>query len=306
LSSSIDARIAAIAARQHGVVARRQLIGIGLGKHAIDHRVAIGRLHGLYRGVYIVGHPTLSVESKWMAAVLACGSGAVLSYRSAATLWGIRRTTRSLIEVTARRGRHPRPGIQLHQDRLQDSEITVRDCIPVTTPMRTLLDLAAVLDRHQLERSVNEAEVLRCLDVLTLERLLRRYPNRAGIAVLRRLLAARTTGITRSELENLFLGFLDRYSLPAPDLNFPLQLGNDWIEVDCVWRDERVIVELDGHRTHGTRAAFERDRKRDRALQAKGWRVVRVTWRQLRDEPDSLAADLRRLLAQGEVLAVVA
>jgi len=239
----------------------------------------------------------MTVESVWMAAVLACGTSAVLSYRSAAALWGILRTARTMIEVTAAQGRHPKPGIQLHSDLLAADEITTLRGIPVTTPARTLLDLAAVLDRHQLERAMSEAEVLRLTGALSLEELLARHPRRRCAATLHTLLDAGHSGVSRSELEDRFLRFLSLSSLPLPELNVPMQVNGDWIESDCVWRPQRVIVELDGHATHGTRAAFERDRKRDRALQANGWRVVRVTWRQLRDSPEAIAGDLRALLA---------
>jgi very-short-patch-repair endonuclease len=161
-----------------------------------------------------------------------------------------------------------------------------------------LLDVAAVTRQRDFERAVNEAEVLSLFDANELERLIERYPGRRGAATVRTVLArGRAQGITRSELEELFLRLLDDYCLPAPDLNFPIQLNGGWIEVDCVWHNQRVIVELDGHRTHRTRAAFERDRWRDRALQAEGWRVVRLTWRQLHEGANGLAADLRALLA---------
>jgi very-short-patch-repair endonuclease len=297
-SPSSDGLIAEVAAGQHGVVARYQLTEIAVRKRAIEQRLARGRLHRVRRGVYAVGHKSLTAKSRWMAAVLACGSGAVLSYRSAAALWGLRAAARRDIEITAARGRQRQPGIELHCDRLEADETTVRHGIPVTTIARTVLDLAAVLDRHRLERAFNEAEMIEPGALLTLGQLLTRHPRRHGAAALRRLLDAGFSGITRSELEDLFIRFLDNASLPAPDLNFPMQLGGHWIEADCVWREQRVIVELDGHRTHGTRAAFERDRRRDRALQAKGWRVIRVTWRQLQDEPEVLAADLRALLVQ--------
>ena len=160
---------------------------------------------------------------------------------------------------------------------------------------RTLLDLAAVLDGRRLERAINEADVLRLTHALSLRDLLVRYPRRAGTPAIAAALAARAAGatVTRSELEERFLDLLDRHGLPRPRTNAYIE----GIEVDCVWPAARLIVELDGHAVHGTREAFERDRERDRLLQAAGWRVIRVTWRQLSADPAAVAADLRMLLA---------
>jgi very-short-patch-repair endonuclease len=247
--------------------------------------------------------PLLLRADGWLP-YLPVGEAAVLSYRSTAALWGIRPSARARIDVTVPRQRRTPPGIQLHRDRFCPDELTAHDGIPVTTVARTLLDLAAVLPRREFERAVNEAEVLRLFDAKALERLVERYPRRRGAVAVRAVLErGRIGNVTRSELENLFLRFLDHASLPAPDLNHPMQLNCEWIEVDCVWHQQRVVVELDGHGTHGTRAAFERDRRRDRALQAEGWRVVRVTWRQITEEAELLAAellaaDLRALLVQ--------
>jgi very-short-patch-repair endonuclease len=231
-----------------------------------------------------------------MAAVLACGPGAVLSYQSAAALWGIRPSARSLVDVTVHRRLRQRAWIELHQDELQRDEMTNRDFVPVTSIARTLLDLAAVLGRRELERTVNEAEALRIFDGEELKELLLRHPRHGGGPVLAEILDAGFSGVTKSELEDLFRQFLADESFPAAELNVPIQCGGVWVEADCAWRKQRLIVELDGHRTHGTRAAFERDRRRDRALQAQGWRVIRVTWRQLHEESRELAADLRALL----------
>jgi hypothetical protein len=232
-----------------------------------------------------------------MAAVLACGPGAVLSYRSAAAHLGIRPTDRRLIEVTSGRGRRASAGIELHCDRLAADEVAVVRGIPVTTSTRTLFDLAAVLDRHRLERALNQAEILRILDTQELARLIDLHPRRRGTRALRTILAASLSGPTRGELEELFLPFVHSYSLPLPELNVDIRIGDTWIEADCLWRAQRVIVELDGHGVHGTRASFESDRKRDRALQAQGWRTVRVTWRHLEEDAEALAADLHKLLS---------
>lgn len=294
-----DRLIGKLAERQHEVVARAQLLDLGVGSRAIENRLAEGRLHRVHRGVYAVGHRLLSAEGLWMAAVLVGGRDAVLSHRSAAALWGMRPSAHALAEVTVPCRRHARPRVKLHRASLPRDEVTVLRGIPVTTAPRTLLDLAAVLERRQVERAVHEAEVLRLVDLLSLEDLVARYPRRRGTAMIRAILAAGRIGstITRSELEDRFLDFLDRAGLQRPEVNAGLQLRDDWIEADCVWHAQRLVVELDGHAVHGTRRAFERDRERDRTLQANGWQVVRITWRQLHDDPGALAADLRGLLA---------
>jgi very-short-patch-repair endonuclease len=160
------------------------------------------------------------------------------------------------------------------------------------------LDLAAVLDRRATERAIDEAEVHRYTDPISLPALLARYPRRRGTAAIRSILAAGAVGttFTRSELEERFLRFLSQRRLPRPELNAPIALRGGFVEVDCLWRRVRVIAELDGRAVHGTAAAFERDRARDRALNAAGWRVVRITWRQLSSEARDLAEDIRALL----------
>jgi predicted transcriptional regulator of viral defense system len=294
-----DAKIATLADRQHGVVGRVQLVALGLGRQAIAHRLSVGRLHRVHRGVYAVGHRVLTRRGWWMAAVLAGGPGAALSHHSAAALWGFRDSARTRIDVTTPTWRSARPGLQLHTSAVPPEEITTVDGIPTTTVPRTLLDLAAILSRHRLERAVNEAEVLRLTDPLSLAALLARYPRRAGSANLRAILESADLGstTTRSELEDRFLAFLDAAVLPRPIVNANLELSaHRSVEVDCLWPEQRLVVELDGHAFHATPAAYERDRARDRALSADGWRVVRVTWRQLHLGSEALAADLRRLL----------
>lgn len=296
---SIDGEIAALAGRQHGVVARRQIAALGAGPGAIDRRLERGRLHVVHRGVYAVGHRAVSREGRWIAAVFAMGPEAVVSHRSAAALWGIRRTARARIEVTVPGRRASRPTLEVHHGKLAVDEVTTERGIPVTAPNRTLLDLAAVLDARQVERAINEAEFLRVTDPTSLDVLLKRHPRRRGAHALRRILAAQAIGATiiRSELERRFLQFLDEAGLPRPEVNASLQIATDrWIEADFLWRPQHLIAELDGHASHATVAGFERDRARDRALQAAGWPVIRITWRQLHEEPAAVARDLDRLL----------
>jgi hypothetical protein len=292
-----DLGVARLAEEQHGVVARAQLLGLGVGSRAIEHRLAEGRLHSVYRGVYAVGHRVLSQRGRWMAAVLAHGEGAVLSHRSAGTLWGVLRWTPVRIGVTADR-RWAKPGVELHRSQVPQDERAARDAIPVTTLPRTLLDLATCLDRHALERAVERAEASRITDSLSIEDLLERYPRRPGTPALRTVLVDGRLGacITRSDLEDRFLAFLAAHELPRPVVNVGVWAGGRWFECDCVWHSAGVIVELDGRETHATAAAFERDRARDRALTAAGWRVIRVTWRQLERDAAVLASELRSLL----------
>ena len=292
---SPDALIAALAGRQHGVVSRAQLLAAGVGRGAIDRRVRGARLHPVHRGVFAVGHRVLTRHGAWMAAVLAAGEGAVLSHRSAAALWDIRDTARSRVEVTVRRHRRGRPGVEYHHVALPPDEITVEHDIPVTTPARTLFDLAAVLRPHQLERAINEAEFRRLTSPLSLDDLVARHPGRRGARALHDILAARRIGQhrTRSDLEAAFLALVDAHGLPRPQTNRRTGPG----EVDAVWPEQGLIAELDGFEAHGTRQAFEKDRARDRELVAQGWRVVRITWRQLETDEHTIARQLRALLA---------
>jgi hypothetical protein len=290
----LDRGIARVARRQHGRIARRQLLALGLGADAIDYRLAHSRLHVIYRGVYAVGHDTVTREGSWMAAVLAGGEEAVLSHRDAAALWGIRPNSRPLIDITTPRSQRPRPGIQLHRSSLPSDEVTTKDGIPVTTGPRTLFDLAAILRPRQLERALGEAEIRRLWDELSLLDLLRRYPRRVGSRAVRAVLEARNAGakVIRSDLEVLFLEFVDEYGLPEPEMNAEVE----GFEVDAVWREQRVAVELDSRTFHSSAAAFETDRERDRILVAAGWRPIRITWKQLERTRDRLRDDLWKLL----------
>ena len=229
-----------------------------------------------------------------IAGVLAIGPGAVLSHRAAAAHRGLR--PYSGVEITLERPRRRRTGIRVHQLQLLRDEVTVLRGIPVTTVPRTLFDLAAVLPRSEVERAIKEAEIQQLTDHLSLPDLLTRYPRREGVAMIRTILREGAV-LTRSELEVRFLSFLRTTGLPPPEVNAWLLLAGRWIECDCVWRDRRVIVELDGRAAHDTARAFESDRARDRMVMAFGWRVVRVTWRQLHHEPQAVAYDLKALLS---------
>ncbi len=231
-----------------------------------------------------------------MAAVLACGPDAVLCQRSAARLWGIGSEYRGFPEV-ARPTICRRPGITVFRTKVEADEIEVEVGIPVTSAARTQFDLAAVISRREMERMLNEAAVLGLTSRLSLPHLLERYPGRRGTATLRELLASKEPGgITRNDFEEMFVAFLDAHTLPRPRFNATIFLRGRFFEADCLWQRQRLMVELDSRAVHGTDRAFESDRQRDRILLAEGWRLARVTWRQLRDEPEAIAADLRRTL----------
>ena len=287
--------VAALAAEQHGVVSRAQLVGVGLGRRAIEHRISRGLLHPVHRGVYAVGHTRLPREGFWLAAVLAAGPGAFLGLRSAAALWGIRGTRRSAIEVIGPRLCR-RAGIDARRVALARDEVTVERGIPVTTPARTLLDLAQVLAPPQLERAVHEAEYLRLTSPLSLEALLARHKGRRGTAALGAIVDRKRIGAhrTRTDFEAAFLAFLDDHDLPRPQRTNVYVAGH---EVDAVWPDEQLIVELDSRQAHATTRAFEEDREKDRHLQIHGYRIARITYRQLQSDQGTIAAQLRALLA---------
>jgi very-short-patch-repair endonuclease len=234
-----------------------------------------------------------------MAAVLFCGTGAVLSHRSAAALWGIRGSSRRAIEVTSGSKTRSRSSIHRHFARLPADEVTVERGIPVTTPPRTLFDLAATEGADVAESALRQSEYLRLHDRLSLPHLLERYPRRKGARAVRECLVRRreTPGRPRSPLEELFLPFLRSHDLPLPHLNAWLEVGGRRFQVDCLWPAQRQILELDGWEGHGTRSAFRDDRARDRRLRVAGYTVTRLAWSQLEDEPAAIARDLGVLLA---------
>jgi very-short-patch-repair endonuclease len=274
----LDGRIGALAATQYGVVSRAQLTALGASRRQIERRREAGRLIALHRGVYAVGHAALRIEGRWLAATLACDGA--LSHTAAAALWELRPIPSGRIHVTTRRGgRKALPGIVLHTTTVL--EATAHRGIPVTTPLRTLLDLATVLGRPALARAAEAAEA-RQLDVGAVP------PRRRGSPAVRAQLAA-PPSTTRSDFEAVFLDLCDRHELPRPRTNH--RVGP--YEVDAVWPDRRLVVECDGFGHHGTRHAFERDRERDAVLRALGYQVQRFTYRQLTRRPQEVVAALR-------------
>lgn len=292
--AAVDRTVARFAGPQHGVVTRGQLTDAGLSDDGIRHRAKVGHLHRLHRGVYAVGHVPPSPLAPAIAAVFACGPGGVLSHSSAATLWGISPRWRSPIEVIAPTVRRPQ-GVWVHRScqLLPVYDTTVHFGIPVTTPARTLLDLASRLDDDALARAINDARLSGHLRLPQLADMLARFPRRPGTPRLRSLLDD-GRGPTRSAFEDAFIAFAQRHGLPRPEVNCVVA-GH---EVDALFRDHDLAVELDGYRYHDGRRAFERDRDRDADLLAAGIATVRVTWRRLASTPEREATRLRAILAR--------
>ncbi len=292
---AVGRAIEEIATRQHGVISAEQLRTLGLKPGAIARRVRRSELIRLHRGVYAVGHRRLTAEARQLAAVLACGPGALLSHRSAADRHGLLRSGSPRIEVSAPRGRRPRDGIVVHRPRVLDEEDhAMVDGIPVTSVARTLVDIAGVVDPTRLERALDAAERAGTLDAAAIERVLDRLPRARGRGRLLRLLErfSPEAAFTRSEAERRFLALCRRHGLPAPQANL-------WVaghEIDFFWPDHRLAVEIDGRAHHSGTGGFHADRRRDRALLAVGIETARLTWDDLR-ESASLAGELRRILS---------
>jgi hypothetical protein len=291
--------MARLAARQHGVVAHWQLVRLGVPPHVIQHWLRTGRLHPIHVGVYAVGHRAIGGRGRWMAGVLGCGPAAVLSHQCAAALLELRSSSSAVIHVTAPgRSRQGPRAITLHRVRaLYPDDVMVRDRIPVTSVPRTLLDLAEVLPPRALVRSIEEAERRRLFDLRAVEALIARSRGRHG---LRPLVAALREIVddpphANSDFERDFPPFCLAYGLPVPELNATVA----GFVVDALWRDRRLVVELDGYAFHRSRRAFEADRERDAALQLAGYRVLRITWRRFTRDPAGVARTIRALLAAG-------
>jgi very-short-patch-repair endonuclease len=292
--SVIDTLIARLAARQHGVVALWQLTALGISTSGVSRRVADGRLRRIHRGVYAVG--PLDRRGYWMAAVLACGEGALLSHRDAAMLWNLRPANRTTIDVTApgARGRR-RSRITVHgAARLHPDDRAEVEGIPVTSLPRTLLDLAEVTSAQQLRRAYEAAERHGFLNIRALNELVARSNGRRGLPDLRALLdydPAHAVG-SKSDLESQFLDLVREAGLPLPQLNV-LVAG---FMVDAYWPRGRLVVELQSWEHHGHRQAFERDNERLGRLQVAGYSVLPLTYRHLRDQPDWVVRTIAGLL----------
>lgn len=297
-----DLDIAGIANRQHGLVTLSQLEALGMDRRTVAARVRAGRLHRIHRGVFAVGYPRLNEDAVFLAAVLACGPGAVLSRESAANLWGFWKESDEQIHVIApnRRGRSPH-GIVAHRDGwLPPGDRTIYRGVPCTTVARTLLDQAAVLPPWELRKALGEAEVMRLVDHKQLRSQVRRGKGRRGVARLRLLLDEihPQNKRSRSELERMFLHLCLQVGLPQPEVNPLLRVAGKRYRPDFLWRPQRLILEADSRRFHDTDTAFVADRRREQQLQLANWRVSRFTWEQVEFEPRVLADTVRRLLAQ--------
>jgi predicted transcriptional regulator of viral defense system len=280
-----------LAEAQHGVVARRQLLDLGLTTAAIKHRLRRGRLHPIHRGVYAVGRPELTQKARWMAAVLACGSGAALSDESAAGLWGIQEVeTRRPIHVTVPSKRRPkRRGIVVHRRALASADLAVRDRIPVMSPVRTLVHLADRLGPRHLEAAINEADKLGLVNPEKLRMALEQLSGESGVPRLRTVLDRHTFVLTDSELERRFLPLVRSAGLPAP-LTGQRVTG---FKVDFFWPDLGLVVETDGLRYHRTPAQQSRDRLRDQRHTAAGLTPLRFTHWQVARERRYVVATLK-------------
>lgn len=270
---------------------------LDIGDRAIDHAVAVGRLHRVFRGVYAVGHPRLSNRGRLMAAVLACGAGTVISHRSAAALLELIDEGPVVIDVIAPgdRGRHI-DGIRFHRvrpPRLEETGTVAR--IPCTSPARTLVDLAGTVGDWTLRSAFERAAQKRLLDIAAIEASIdpRRRGMKGLIALLEKWRAAapltKTRGKMKSPLEAKVLPLLVQRDLPPPRINAPVEIAKGRIEVDFLWRKQRFVVEADSREFHGTAMAFERDRWRDRELMRTGYSVLRVTHRQAEHEAEAVA-----------------
>lgn len=289
----LAARIARLAERQDGIADHAQLVALGWAPRAIGRAVENGRLTPVFRGVYAIGHGPLTPRARAVAALRAAGSDAVLSHGTAAALWRMAPWPDAVHVTVPRRPPRARPGLETHAVAAWErGDVRHRDGLSVTSPERTLLDLAAT-GAEGLDRAFAEAQVLRLVRGRDLARLNERAAGRPGAVALRRALDAGRRGPTRSDLERAMLAVVDAARLPRPVVNAPV--GR--FRPDFCWPEHRVIVETDGWAAHGHRRAFEHDRERDAELAADGYVVLRVTWRQLTEQPVLVAAQLASVLS---------
>lgn len=288
MGAQLDAWLAVTAGRQHGVVARWQMTAAGFSRKEIEVRLERGQLQPAYRGVYAVGHRALSPHGRWMAAVLLGGRGSALSHVSAAVLHRMLDSAGGTIHVTAPGGggRRERDGLVLHRSARIERGVVLG--IPVTTPARTLVDLAAHAPERTVKTVIKGAERQRILDVREVRAA---AAGRAGARTLDRILADWDDAPTKEELEERFLELCDRHGIVQPQVNVPLLE----FTVDFLWREQRVVVETDGMATHGDVAAALADRERDAALTRAGFRTQRFTWHQIVRDERTTAATLAAL-----------
>jgi very-short-patch-repair endonuclease/predicted transcriptional regulator of viral defense system len=297
-------RVVELAERQHGSFSLPQLLELGYTASAVRKRCSAGHLHRIYRGVYaLVPRKLLSVKGRCMAAILACGEGALLSHRSAADLLDLRATQRARIDVTVpNRTTHKHLGIDLHRSTTLSPEhdITEVDGIPCTSVSRTIADLAAVTRLRDVEKTLDQAQVLEVFDLASLTDQTTRHPSKPGTRRLKRALARHDPNGAppESEFERRAEALLRGARLPPHRRQFWIQPsdGGPAVRADFAWPERKVILEADGRKVHGTRRAFESDRLRDQRLAADGWRIIRVTWWQLLHDRAGIIDRLTRLL----------
>jgi very-short-patch-repair endonuclease len=289
-------RLAALAARQYGVVSAAQLAELGYSRGEISRSTAAGRLHRIHRHAYAVGHAALSRHGSCLAAVFACGDGAMISHRSAAWLWGMTARWEPVVEVTAASPRHARAtDIRIHSaEAFAKEDRDLVDGIPTTAVSRTLLDFAAV-DPSYLKIALDRCARHDLLNLVDLDVLIGRSRGFRGVARLRDALDVhRTPAFTRSGLERRFLELIRSSDLPRPSINVFIE----GYELDVYWRAERFAVELDTYDHHGSPVAFEADRLRQEDLKLTGIEMTRITGARIDREPQAVIARLRRLLTQ--------
>ncbi len=299
-SRTVDEEVADVAARQHGVITRAQLLGLGISPSTIDRRLRDGALLREHPGVYRVGHRAPSVEATYLAVVLACGEGALLSGRAAAHLLGLLRSAPPVPEVTTRTERLIE-GIRTRRCRKPDPrDAMVFRGIPVTTVARTVADLAADLSLAALGRAWHEADVRYRTTPDDVEAVLARRPTAKGARKLRRILSG-DERVTLSTLEQRFLKLLREHRLPLPETNRPA--GSK--RVDCRWPKHRLTVELDSYRYHRTRYAWEQDRRREREAHARGDQIRRYTWTDVVESPAAMLRELQSVLLDHRQVVVI-
>lgn len=298
MSRAVDGRIASLTAEQAGRVARHQLIADGIGEGAIDRRIASGSLRPVLPGVYAVGPVSTWLSALW-AAYLYGGPDCVLTHRSAAVLWQIASFRQHDISLPARR--FGTRGLVCHRLALPPTEVVTRHGLPVTTPARTLLDLASILPEPRLQPIFTEAEVQGRVDQHSIRALLARHRRSKGAVLLRRLAGIEAghirQGRVRSRLEIGLRRIWERHpAWPEVEFNTRLLLGNEVVEVDALVRSARLAIELDHRSTHDNSERFHADRERDRRLLAHSYRALRITDRHT-DAPGRLEADLDAIFA---------
>jgi elongation factor P len=287
-------RVARVAAGQWGVLSLDELFSCGLSRTEVKVRVRKGRLHPIHRGVYAVGHRKLPLEGRFLAAVKVCGPTAVLSHHSAAALWGFMPWEERHPEVTVL-GTAPRahPGLRIHRTtRLYLDDRSRHRGIPIASPARTLLDLAATLDHRPLRAATRRAQSLHRVNVRQLAATLARHERRRGAARLAQIIA-RGPAPTRSELEDVVLDLILRGGHVHPDVNVPYYVEGRRTVPDFRWPEPRLVVEADGAAWHDNQLSREDDAERQALLEAHGERVLRVTWAQAITRPGATLARLR-------------